>query len=63
MQAECKGGMLHGAEVTAKLHQKSVGFCYEFRRARASSQPELYEETPKEQNAQDDQNRDYDDLD
>jgi hypothetical protein len=38
--------------------------CYcEFRRARASSQTELYEVAPKKQNAQDYQHCDNDDLD
>jgi hypothetical protein len=34
-----------------------------FRRARGYSQPELYKEAPQKQNAQDDQNRNDDDLD
>ena len=46
-----------------ELNLELAGFYRAFRRARACGEPELYEEAPQKQNAQDDENRDDDDLD
>jgi hypothetical protein len=49
--------------IVNKLNLELADFYCEFWRARACSQPELYEEAPQEQNAQDDQNGNDDYLD